>query len=123
MRGRVLGVDGGFLTVELDGGALIRSRHGEGLEAGDQVVVVVRQEHLQLGSGDESGLNRVSGKAHQSVFLGGLSSVDVMIAGEQRLTAKSLKFAQPVPENGAATHLVWDSTNTLVYAPNGPDAA
>ncbi|MEW6630157.1 MAG: ABC transporter ATP-binding protein [Pseudomonadota bacterium] len=113
MRGVIESIDNGVAWIRLGCGTMVRSERGAEIGVGGKVVVVVRQEHLSLSSG--AGLNQVPVTVHQTVFLGGLSSVDAMTRDGERLTAKSQTTGGSLPAGGAEVMAAWDPARTMVF--------
>ncbi len=129
MLGVVQRVEGGTAFIRLSCGAVIRSAHGASIGIGQNVVVLVRQEHLRMADAADGDRNCVPTTVHQTVFLGGVSSIDMHTRDGKLLSAKSQERSNEPPAAGTATHAAWDPSQTLVFqapeegqAPSTPQA-
>jgi ABC-type Fe3+/spermidine/putrescine transport system ATPase subunit len=86
MAGRVVADGQGGVLVKTDDGLSLRcAAPGQG--AGGLVHAVFRPEHLVLSAATESGENRFAAQVVESVFLGNMTDI-VLLVGESRLRAQ-----------------------------------
>jgi len=115
MQGKVEQTGGGITTIRLQCGTAVKAAAAADHNVGQDVTVVVRQEELQIDNGSASDFNRVPVTVRQTVFLGGLVSVGAATGGGNLLTIKSQKPIEPMPDIGAASHVVWNPALTMVF--------
>ena len=102
LEGYLTKVDNNECTIELRGGLHVRSLN-RGLEKGDKVVVVVRPEVLTIETGEERGINSISGQIEGFRFEGTnvryeirLENGDALVVVHPALTVEWLNVGKKV---------------------------
>ena len=107
----------GDLALDVEGlPATVRAARPEGVSQGDQVVVVVRPEKLQVS--DEpadaaSGLNQVSARVEEIVYMGQTAQVFARASDGARLLAR-VPSTMRIPAVDDDVQLVWRAGDTRI---------
>jgi spermidine/putrescine ABC transporter ATP-binding subunit len=114
LPGRVVGVDGARLVVELPGPLRVRAAAGDAFAPGDAVEIAVRPEKIRLAVEPGPADNRVPGRIESLVYLGAVTYYYLRLPGELRLVVLEQNLARrPARAPGEAVDAVWDASSAL----------
>jgi ABC-type Fe3+/spermidine/putrescine transport system ATPase subunit len=114
LPGRVVGVEGARLVVELPGPLRVRAAAGDAFAPGDAVEIAVRPEKIRLAVEPGPADNRVPGRIESLVYLGAVTYYYLRLPGELRLVVLEQNLARrPARAPGEAVDAVWDASSAL----------
>ncbi|MCW5749200.1 MAG: ABC transporter ATP-binding protein [Alphaproteobacteria bacterium] len=110
LRGKVVG-DAGPQTVSVETAAGRIVGRGSFM-AGSDVLVAMRPERIQVGSGSD---NRISAALRDAVFQGSKIQLHFAAAEGDQLLVETADLASGLPAAGTTLQLGWSAADTLVY--------
>lgn len=110
----------GELDLEVEGlRATVRADRPDGINAGDRVVIVLRPEKLTVSDTPvdaASGLNGVTARVEEVVYMGQTAQVFARAADGARLLARTPNTMR-IPAPNEEIHLTWRKEHTRIVQP------
>lgn len=115
LPGKIVGVNGEEVTVELIGGARVRAMNGNCDAVGRAGVVCVRPEYLSVSSETHPGGNHVAALIEDFIFHGDHLRVKLSAPGMNEIIVKAPARGAKFPAKGVAVTLSWDPSAARAF--------
>jgi putative spermidine/putrescine transport system ATP-binding protein len=128
LEGRIEGIEGSRCTIRLAGEALVEGSLAAPLPAGSKVMVSLRPERVQIGSGAptiaSNGHCRLTGQLREVIYLGDHVRARVALPGNDDFTVKRpIDEVHRLPAIGQPVELAWAPEHCRAFAREDADIA
>jgi spermidine/putrescine ABC transporter ATP-binding subunit len=114
VRGKLVGLEGGWAELATDSGLRLRGSAAAGLKPGDRAVAVVRPEDVSLDP--LPGANEIEGRVELAMFLGSHRQLRVSVDGDRLIAYVDPELSF---EEGVRVKLYVKPSDVLVYPAEG----
>jgi spermidine/putrescine ABC transporter ATP-binding subunit len=114
VRGKLVGLEGGWAELATDSGLRLRGSAAAGLKPGDRAVAVVRPEDVSLDP--LPGANEIEGRVELATFLGSHRQLRVSVDGDRLIAHVDPELSF---EEGVRVKLYVKPSDVLVYPAEG----
>jgi spermidine/putrescine ABC transporter ATP-binding subunit len=119
LRGTVAGSDGGELVVRTEDGLILRTTFREGFRSGDQVLVLLRPEQIQVSPGHEAATG-YPGVVESCTYLGAMLRLAVRVGTQELLVTANPRAVPDAVGSGKAVTVRWEPGVPVLLRPESP---